>query len=162
MLGQLLLTFLGQIWGWVEGNTLTQPNQYCSAVLCIATVTTVVSDPDLIWTESLHNLLLPPTSASAGPVKSTLMGSCRGPLNGVKFSCWGPRNGVKFGFWGPKIEWNLLVGDPKTEWNFNPKNIFKKNSWNFWSQHKNKLKIPPIPMPTGLMVKLLKIVPPPL
>ena len=67
-------------------------------------VTAIVSDPDPICTENLHNILLPLTSASAGPVKCTLLSSCLGPQNGVKFGCRRPQNGVKFGCWGPQIE----------------------------------------------------------
>ena len=71
-----------------------------------------------------------------------------GHQNGVKFFCWGLQNGVKFG----------CLGHP---------NGVKFQSWNklnrkFWDFQNMFCIFPPIPMPTGLMAKILKIVTTPL
>ena len=96
------------------------------------------------------NLL--PGSCLTSLLQRRLKSSCQGHLNGVKFGCQGHQNRVKIGY-----------GDTKIEWNFNPEKIKIGFLGIFLNLEVYFCYIVPhILWPTGLMVKILKIVPPPL
>ena len=136
------------------------------SVFC-ALLLPVSSWPDLILSENLHSLLLPPTSA--GPVKCTLMSSCRGHPNGVKFGCRGHRHGVKFGFQGLPNGVKFGFREHRNRVKFQSSN---KKKLDFLELFVVRIYIyiyifffyifPQEIMPTGLMVPILKIVLPPL